>query len=54
LHQAAAALGYLAGSFPVAERQAARILSLPIYSELAPDDLEYIVRTIRDFYEARP
>jgi dTDP-4-amino-4,6-dideoxygalactose transaminase len=54
LHQAAAALGYPAGSFPVAERQAARILSLPIYSELAPDDLEYIVRTIRDFYEARP
>jgi dTDP-4-amino-4,6-dideoxygalactose transaminase len=54
LHQAAAALGYLAGSFPVAERQAGLILSLPIYSELAPDDLEYIVRTIRDFYEARP
>jgi dTDP-4-amino-4,6-dideoxygalactose transaminase len=54
LHQAAAALGYPAGSFPVAERQAARILSLPIFSELAPDDLEYIVQTVRDFYEARP
>jgi dTDP-4-amino-4,6-dideoxygalactose transaminase len=54
LHQAAADLGYPAGSFPVAERQAARILSLPIYSELAPDGLEYIVQTVREFYEARP
>jgi len=54
LHQAAATLGYPAGSFPVAERQAARILSLPMYSELATDDLEYIVQTVWKFCEARP
>lgn len=54
LLRAAADLGYRAGSFPVAERQAARILSLPMYSELALDDLECIVQTVREFCEARP
>ncbi len=53
LHEAAAALGYRPGSFPVTERQAARILSLPIYSELTPDDLEYIVQNVQEFCEAR-
>lgn len=50
LQPAAAGLGYGPGSFPVAERQAQRIVSLPIYPELEPEDREHIVDTIRRFY----
>ncbi len=53
LQKAAASLGYRRGSFPIAERQAANILSLPIYCELTHDELEHVVRTVRGFYEAR-
>jgi len=52
LHKAAEGLGYGPGSFPVAERQAKRILSLPVYPELRTTDLEYVVQAIRGFYEA--
>ena len=52
LQPVAAELGYGPGSFPVAERQAGRILSLPIYAELQPAALEYIARSIRRFYRA--
>jgi dTDP-4-amino-4,6-dideoxygalactose transaminase len=52
LQPVAAELGYGPGSFPVAERQAGRILSLPIYAELQPDALELIARSIRRFYRA--
>jgi dTDP-4-amino-4,6-dideoxygalactose transaminase len=50
LHKTAASLGYKPGSFPVTERQASQILSLPVYPELRPMELEYIVQTIREFY----
>src|SRR2546422_2138254 len=43
-------LGYGPGSFPVAERQAKRILSLPIYPELRQEELDAVVEAIRDFY----
>lgn len=46
------ALGYGPGSFPVAERQAGRILSLPVYPELTLAELDYVVQTIRRFYTA--
>jgi len=52
LQKAAEGLGYGPGSFPVAEQQAKRILSLPIYPELSRDDLSYIVEVIRKFYRA--
>jgi dTDP-4-amino-4,6-dideoxygalactose transaminase len=52
LQPAAAELGYGPGSFPVAERQAGRILSLPIYAELQPAALAYIARSMRRFYRA--
>src|SRR5581483_1398187 len=44
-------LGYPPGSFPVAEGQAARILSLPIYPELTGAEVERVCATIRAFYE---
>ncbi len=52
LHKAAEGLGHELGSFPVTERQAKRILSLPVYPELQTEELEYVVQTIREFYQA--
>lgn len=50
LQTAAKKLNCTAGSFPVSERLAKRILSLPVHQNLSPDDLEYIADRIRDFY----
>jgi dTDP-4-amino-4,6-dideoxygalactose transaminase len=50
LQKAAASLGYKRGDFPVAESQASRILSLPIYPELLDEQIEFLVDTIRAFY----
>ena len=50
LHKAARHLNYGRGSFPVAENQAQRILSLPVYPELTLDQLNYIAKIVRKFY----
>jgi dTDP-4-amino-4,6-dideoxygalactose transaminase len=42
-------LGYEKGSFPVTEEYAGQILSLPMYAELTPGLVEYVVEAIRDF-----
>lgn len=49
LQPAAAGLGYREGDFPVAERLARTILSLPLYPELEEDDVDYVIETIKDF-----
>jgi dTDP-4-amino-4,6-dideoxygalactose transaminase len=49
LQQAAKDLGYRRGDFPVTERQAARILSLPVYPELSEENLETVADAIRVF-----
>jgi len=46
-----AGLGYKLGDFPVSERLAAESLALPVYPELAGDDIEYVCRTVKAFYE---
>jgi dTDP-4-amino-4,6-dideoxygalactose transaminase len=43
-------LGYQKGSFPVSERAAEEVLSLPIYAELTDDQQAYVVQMIADFY----
>lgn len=43
-------LGYKAGAFPVSERCAQRVLSLPVYPELAEDDIRYVAERISAFY----
>lgn len=43
-------LGYQKGNFPHCERAAEEVLSLPIYAELTEDQLNYVVRSIADFY----
>ena len=42
-------LGRGEGSLPVTERLAGEILSLPMYPELAPDQVESVARCIREF-----
>ncbi len=44
------ALGYGPGDFPVAERQAKRMLTLPCHEHLRPDEIEYVVERVRAFY----
>ena len=43
-------LGYRPGNFPVAEEAAQKTLALPIYPELAVEQQEYVVDTIKAFY----
>lgn len=50
LQPAAASLGYQAGDFPMAESLAQQMLSLPIYSELQDDEINYVVDNILNFY----
>lgn len=50
LQEVAAPLGYRRGDFPVAERQASRILSLPIYPELSEAGARGVGDAIRRFY----
>lgn len=51
LQEAAAYLGYRQGDFPVAERHAQRILSLPVYPDLKKEQLEYVVNVLYEYFE---
>lgn len=42
-------LGYRRGEFPAAEGLAGRMLSLPMFAELSDEQIQYVVRAIRDF-----
>jgi aminotransferase EvaB len=46
-------MGYRKGDFPVCEKQAMRILSLPIHQHLAADQIDYVVQVIKEFYKNR-
>ena len=54
LQPAAEGLGYKRGQFPATERQADRILTLPIHQFLSTDDIEYVAETVNGFYGASP
>jgi dTDP-4-amino-4,6-dideoxygalactose transaminase len=43
-------LGYKPGDFPIAERLCNEVLSLPIYPELVPSQVEYVAKTVLKFY----
>jgi dTDP-4-amino-4,6-dideoxygalactose transaminase len=45
-----AALGYAEGSMPESERAARETIALPVYPELRPEQLEYVVDRIAAFY----
>jgi len=52
LTQAYAHLGYKKGDFPVAEKLANEILSLPMYPELTKEQIEYVCEKIKAFYRS--
>ena len=43
-------LGYSEGDFPESERAAAETLALPVYPELEPEQIDYVIETIGKFY----
>jgi len=43
-------LGYKEGDLPVAERLCGEVLSLPVYPELLPEQIEYVGKTVLKFY----
>lgn len=45
-------MGHREGDFPVCERLAGRILSLPVYPELTRDQLDEVADAVLDFYRA--
>jgi dTDP-4-amino-4,6-dideoxygalactose transaminase len=47
LTEAFAGLGYAEGAFPVAERSAAEIISLPLFPEITADQQEFVVSALR-------
>jgi dTDP-4-amino-4,6-dideoxygalactose transaminase len=48
--QCFAYLGHATGDFPESERAAHETLALPIYPELVPEQLRYVVACIREFH----
>lgn len=50
LQPAARDLGYRRGDFPVAEAQAADIVTLPGHQFLTNDEVDFMIQCVRDFY----
>jgi len=44
--------GYNKGDFPVAEDLCTKVLSLPIHTEMKPDDQDFIIEIIKSFFNA--
>jgi dTDP-4-amino-4,6-dideoxygalactose transaminase len=53
LQKAYERLGYSKGSFPVSEKCADTILSLPLHPWLNDDDIQYIIEKIKEFYKKK-
>ena len=43
-------LGYREGDFPVAEKAADEVLSLPIQQDLTEEEIDYVIKNLRQFY----
>ena len=46
-------LGYEAGAFPVTDRHAGEIISFPADQHLTREDLDFVVATVRAYYQGR-
>ena len=44
-------LGYKEGDFPVSDRHAQTMISFPMHQHHTADQMNYIVKTVREFYE---
>ena len=53
LQPAARELGYRQGQFPVVERQAQRILTLPVNQSLSEEDVRYVASCVNLFFDKR-
>jgi dTDP-4-amino-4,6-dideoxygalactose transaminase len=53
LLKAYAVEGYTAADYPHAAHAAAHMLSLPMYPELSAAQIEYMAKSIKDFYAQR-
>ncbi|MBM3567513.1 MAG: DegT/DnrJ/EryC1/StrS family aminotransferase [Alphaproteobacteria bacterium] len=53
LQKPAAFLGYRRGQFPVTERQAGRILSIPAHQYMSDDQVEIVAGCINDFFRTK-
>jgi dTDP-4-amino-4,6-dideoxygalactose transaminase len=53
LQEAYRFLGHEKGSFPVAERCAQELVSLPMFAELTPGQIEQVCREIRSFLRVK-
>jgi dTDP-4-amino-4,6-dideoxygalactose transaminase len=51
LQECFAQLGYTRGAFPHAEEAAGSVLALPVYAELTPSQIEYVVDCVAHYYE---
>ena len=51
LQNAYSDLGYLRGAFPVTEKASAEVLSLPMHTELEPEQLEFITGHVLQFFK---
>jgi dTDP-4-amino-4,6-dideoxygalactose transaminase len=51
LQKAYCFLNYQKGSFPISEKYANEILSLPMFAELKEEEIEYVAAKIREFYQ---
>ncbi len=50
LQKASRYLGYKNGDFPVAEAQEEKIISLPVHQHLKQEQLDYVIKLVREFY----
>ena len=51
LQKAFSFLGYKNGDFPVSEKLAKEVISLPMYPELTEEEIKYVCQTIKEFYK---
>jgi dTDP-4-amino-4,6-dideoxygalactose transaminase len=49
LQEAYSDLGYKVGDFPISERLAERVLTLPLYNGMTEEEMDYLIHTINQF-----
>jgi dTDP-4-amino-4,6-dideoxygalactose transaminase len=49
LQEAYSDLGYKEGDFPISERLAKRVLTLPLYNGMTQEEMDYLIHTINQF-----
>jgi dTDP-4-amino-4,6-dideoxygalactose transaminase len=53
LQKAYSELNYNKGSFPIAEELSETMLSLPMYPGLSDESIEYVIKSIKDFFVSK-